>query len=88
MKHACQYTSRLASDSLDRPLSLWERIRLKLHLSICNNCRNCDANLKLMRQINALIRDNRYGQLRLSEQQRKQLHEALKRGAQQPPEQE
>jgi len=77
MKQACQYASRLASDSLDRPLSLWERLRLKLHLSMCSNCQNCDNNLKLMRKINALMRENHYGQIRLSDQQRKQLHKAL-----------
>jgi len=77
MKHACHYASRLASDSLDRPLTLWERIRLKLHLSICNNCKNCDNNLKLMRQINELMRMNDYSHLRLSEQQQKHLHQAL-----------
>jgi len=77
MKHACHYASRLASDSLDRPLTLWERIRLKLHLSICNNCKNCDNNLKLMRQINELMRINDYGHIRLSEQQLNHLHQAL-----------
>ncbi|MDQ6981655.1 MAG: zf-HC2 domain-containing protein [Mariprofundus sp.] len=77
MKQACHYASRLASDSLDRPLSLWERIRLKLHLSMCGNCQNCDNNLKLMRQINELMRINDYGHSRLSEQQLKYLHQAL-----------
>jgi len=77
MKKACHYASRLASDSLDRPLSLWERIRLKLHLSMCANCQNCDSNLKLMRKINELMRTNDYGHLRLSKQQQAQLHEAL-----------
>jgi len=77
MKQACHYASRLVSDSLDRPLTLWERIRLKLHLSICNNCQNCDNNLKLMRQINELMRMNDYSHLRLSEQQLKHLHQAL-----------
>jgi len=77
MKQACHYASRLASDSLDRPLTLWERLRLKLHLSVCNNCKNCDSNLKLMRQINELVRNNDYGHIRLSEQQRAHLHDAL-----------
>ncbi|MFQ5345181.1 MAG: zf-HC2 domain-containing protein [Mariprofundus sp.] len=77
MKQACHYASRLASDSLDRPLNLWERIRLKLHLSMCSNCQNCDNNLKLMRQINELMRINDYGHVRLSENQRKRLHQAL-----------
>jgi len=77
MKQSCHYASRLASDSLDRPLSLWERLRLKLHLSMCANCQNCDDNLKLMHQINELMRNNDYGNLRLSEQQQVQLHNAL-----------
>ncbi len=77
MKKSCHYASRLASDSLDRPLSLWERLRLKLHLSICSNCQNCDNNLKLMHQINALMRSNDYGHIRLSEQQQMKLHQAL-----------
>jgi len=77
MKQSCHYASRLASDSLDRPLSLWERLRLKLHLSMCTNCQNCDNNLKLMRQINELMRTNDYGHIRLSEQQQVQLHKAL-----------
>ncbi len=77
MKHSCHYASRLASDSLDRPLSLWERLRLKLHLSMCSNCQNCDHDLKLMHKISELIKANDYGQIRLSEQQQKQLHQAL-----------
>jgi len=77
MKQACHYASRLASDSLDRPLNLWERLKLKLHLSMCNNCQNCENDLKLMRQINDLVRDNDYGNIRLSEQQQTQLHQAL-----------
>jgi len=77
MKQACHYASRLASDSLDRPLSLWERLRLKLHLSMCSNCQNCDHNLKLMHQINVLMRNNDYGQIRLSDQQREHLHASL-----------
>ncbi len=77
MKLSCHYASRLASDSLDRPLSLWERLRLKLHLSMCSNCQNCDHDLKLMHKINELIKTNDYGQIRLSEQQRMQLHKAL-----------
>jgi len=77
MKQSCHYASRLVSDSLDRPLTIWERIKLKLHLSMCINCQNCDNNLKLMRQINEMMRTNDYGHIRLSEQQLKHLHQAL-----------
>jgi len=77
MNQSCHQASRLASDSLDRPLSLWERLKLKLHLSMCSNCKNCDSNLKVMHQINDLMRENEFGQVRLSEQQRNQLHAEL-----------
>lgn len=77
MKQSCHDASRLASDSLDRPLTLWERLRLKLHLSLCSNCQNCDNNLKLMHQINVLMQNNDYGQIRLSDEQRNHLHAVL-----------
>jgi hypothetical protein len=77
MNQSCHYASRLASDSLDRPLNLWERLRLKLHLSMCSNCQDCDNDLKLMRKISELMKANDYGQIRLSKQQQVQLHKAL-----------
>jgi len=78
MKHACKQASRLASDSLDRQLSLWERLKFHLHLAMCGNCRNCDNNLKLIRSTSELIEKTRYGAIRLSDKQRQQLHKVLK----------
>ncbi|MFQ5518580.1 MAG: zf-HC2 domain-containing protein [Mariprofundus sp.] len=77
MKHACNQASKLASDSLDRPLSLWERVKLKLHLSMCSNCEQCDSNLKFIHQVNALMRKTNYGQIQLTDEQRKRLHQSL-----------
>ena len=77
MKHACKQATRLASDSLDRPLTLWERFKLKLHLSMCNSCRRCESSFRLMQDIHTLMRNNDYGNVQLSEQQRKELHRAL-----------
>ena len=77
MKHACNEISQLASDSLDRPLSLRERLKFKLHLSMCNYCRDYNHNMKFIRTITEMIRSTRYGQVRLSEQQRQKLHHQL-----------
>lgn len=77
MKHACQSASRLASDSLDRKLGLWERLKFNLHLLICKNCSNCDDNLKLIHATSALIQQTRYGEINLSDEQRKRLHQQL-----------
>jgi len=77
MKHACQQASRLASDSLDRQLSLWERLTFHIHLAMCRNCRNCDNNLKLIRSTSELIEKTRYGTIKLSDNQRERLHKSL-----------
>ncbi|PJA32611.1 MAG: hypothetical protein CO187_03340 [Zetaproteobacteria bacterium CG_4_9_14_3_um_filter_53_7] len=79
MKHACKEISRLASDSLDRKLTLWEKLQFRMHLLICSNCRNCADSLKLMRHALALIEKTKYGNVRLSDTQRNKLKQALKK---------
>lgn len=53
----CKDASRLQSQSQDRPLHLGERVSLRLHLLICDNCRRFKQQLKLIRracqQVNA-----------------------------------
>ena len=46
----CQEASRLASQAQDRPLTLKERIGLKLHLWICVGCQGFARQLKQIRQ--------------------------------------
>ncbi|ATX81655.1 Putative zinc-finger [Mariprofundus ferrinatatus] len=77
MKHACRQASRLASDSIDRKLSILERLKFHLHLAICKNCRNCDNSFRLVHQTTKLMRKTRYGDARLSDSQRQQLHKAI-----------
>jgi len=77
MKHACREISQLASDSLDRPLSLFERLKFKLHLSMCGHCRDFDHNIKFIHKITAMINTTDYGQTRLSDKQRQRLHDSL-----------
>lgn len=35
---SCKEVSRLASDSIDRPLSTFDRVRMKLHMFVCKWC--------------------------------------------------
>jgi len=79
VKHACKDVSRLASDSIDRKLTLWEKVRFHLHLAMCKNCRNFDRAVELMHQATELIHQTRYGEAKLTESQRDRLHQAMDR---------
>lgn len=50
----CREATRLLSESLDRPLTLNERMMLKLHLMMCSGCRNFDQQMGSIRQITRL----------------------------------
>jgi len=47
---SCKEASRLLSQSLDRDLTLGEHARLRLHLTLCDACRNFNQQLKQLRQ--------------------------------------
>jgi hypothetical protein len=46
----CKDASRLQSQAQDRPLRFGERMGLRLHLLICDNCRRFKLQLDLIRR--------------------------------------
>jgi len=56
MKHFCKETSRLFSDGYERKLTLLERLRVRLHLWMCNPCSNYASNLKMLDRMLSRIR--------------------------------
>jgi len=46
----CKEVTHLVSESQDRRLRLGERIGLRLHLMMCNGCRNFSTQLDLIRR--------------------------------------
>lgn len=46
---SCKETSRLLSQGEDRKLGFGERVALRVHLAICNGCRNVNAQFKFLR---------------------------------------
>lgn len=46
----CKHASRLVSQSMDRKLSMRERLGLQLHLLICDACNNFSRQVALLRQ--------------------------------------
>jgi len=45
----CSHAHRLLSERVDRPLSLGERLRLRLHLAICDVCTRFSQQLSMIR---------------------------------------
>ena len=77
MNYACKEASKIASDSLDRKLTLWERLKLQIHISMCGKCKNCNKTMKLIRRASKLISQSRSGEIRLTDKQRETLRKAL-----------
>jgi hypothetical protein len=49
----CKEASRLLSHAQDNPLSVWDRIRLRLHLYACAACRRLERQMGFLRQATA-----------------------------------
>lgn len=47
---SCKEAAQLASQGLDRRLGLAERVALRLHLAICNGCRNFSKQVRFLRK--------------------------------------
>ncbi|MFL0797870.1 MAG: zf-HC2 domain-containing protein [Cellvibrionaceae bacterium] len=45
---SCKEISRLVSESQDRPLSLMEKMSLRVHTFICGNCKNFEKNISFL----------------------------------------
>jgi hypothetical protein len=46
----CKEASRLLSQAQDKPLSAWDRVRLRLHLYACAACRRVKEQMGFLRQ--------------------------------------
>ncbi|MEO6032069.1 MAG: zf-HC2 domain-containing protein [Burkholderiaceae bacterium] len=51
--HSCRRAAELLSQGLDEPLGLLDRLRLRMHLSMCNNCRRVDEQLDNLHALSA-----------------------------------
>ncbi len=55
---SCKETTRLLSQGEDRKLAFGERVALRVHLAICNGCRNVNAQFRILRSaVKSLSRD-------------------------------
>ena len=50
MMLTCKQVSRLVSAGLDRRLGFSERVRLRVHLAICDGCANFNRQMRFLRK--------------------------------------
>jgi predicted anti-sigma-YlaC factor YlaD len=64
----CKEASMVVSQGLDRKLTLWERLALRLHLALCDACRNFVRQANFMRRaMKRLVEDSTSPQQKTSE---------------------
>lgn len=51
----CKEHSRLASQSMDRPLSFWDRLSVRMHLLICPPCNQLKKQFDAIRKACRMI---------------------------------
>jgi hypothetical protein len=55
MMLTCKELSQLASQGLDRRLGPVEKVKFRLHLAVCNGCRNFTRQLDFLRKATARL---------------------------------
>ncbi|MCB1908326.1 MAG: zf-HC2 domain-containing protein [Rhodocyclaceae bacterium] len=58
---SCKEVNRLCSEEHDRPLSLSEKINLRMHLAICRACTNFRQQMKFLRTATRRYREGQRG---------------------------
>jgi len=57
MMLSCKQVTRLLSQGLDRDLGFTERVKLRVHLAICNGCTNFSEQVAFLRKATAKLAD-------------------------------
>ena len=57
MMLSCKQVSRLVSQGLDRELGFADRVRLRVHLAICDGCTNFSKQIAFLREAMAKLAD-------------------------------
>jgi hypothetical protein len=55
---SCKETARLLSQGEDRELAFGERLALRVHLAICDGCRNVSVQFKFLRRAVATLAES------------------------------
>jgi predicted anti-sigma-YlaC factor YlaD len=77
MKRACEKISQLASNQLERKLTIAERVSMWFHFLMCGACKHYSKNLRKLHQTLCLKREQEGRQAMLPDEKRIRIDEAL-----------
>jgi Putative zinc-finger len=75
----CREAARLISESYQRPLRWREQVSLRMHLAICDACRNFQKQMKLLTEAarRFALQGEGFKQLQLADDARQQIRTLL-----------
>jgi len=56
----CKKISRMMSDAMDRDLTPWERLRIRVHLLMCTGCAQFARQLQILRAVSRAFVDHTF----------------------------
>ena len=83
MMLSCRDTTRLASESLDHQLTLWQRMQVAMHMMMCGPCRRARRLMQFFRDAFGKLRKGEFEQFSsdqsLAPEVRERIKEAIRK---------
>ncbi|MDX8387357.1 MAG: zf-HC2 domain-containing protein [Ghiorsea sp.] len=79
VKHACEEISHLASERLERDLSLKERLMMRVHFLMCSACKHYAKNMDKLHNALKLKQVSEAGLVHLPQEKRFEIEKTLKK---------
>ena len=78
MMPSCRDTTRLASESLDHPLTWWQRMQVAMHMMMCGPCRRARRLMQFLRDAFGKLRKEEFEQLSTDQSLAPEVRERIK----------
>jgi hypothetical protein len=82
---SCRDTTRLASESLDHPLTIWQRMQVAMHMMMCGPCRRARQIMRILRDAMGRLGQDELAQLSTDQtlipEARERIKEALRKNS-------
>jgi uncharacterized CHY-type Zn-finger protein len=83
MMLSCRDTTRLASESLDHPLTWWQRMQVAMHMMMCGPCRRARRLMQFLRDAAGRLSQDEFARIStdqsLTPEIRARIKEALRK---------